>query len=426
MILELKIKNFLSFKDEVVFSFEATSDTTLEDYYVAEIAPGLRVLKMAFVYGANASGKSNLLNAFDFIRSFVYSIPEEKDKKTRFIPFMFDTTKDKPGSLELTFFADNHKHKYILTVDQHKVLAEKLLYYPGTQPAVVFERYFDEANQISVVEYGAKIKISEQAKEAIQLKTLRNMSVFAAYSQVNLTIPEIDKPHKWFKEQYMSMIDPYTNLTKYSDKHIKEDDVIKQFALEFIKEADFNISNIQFKEENVELPDELLKMVENNTFQVEETAMIMKRKTHSIEKTIFEHKITKDGNDEFHTMSQEHESKGTLRYYGLTAPFYNTIEKDGFLPIDEIGSALHPMLVLHFIKEFLRKSKHAQLLFTTHNISFLMEKDILRKDAIWFTEKGMDGATSLFSLADFNFRKELSFYNAYKQGKFGAIPNLED
>jgi AAA15 family ATPase/GTPase len=152
----------------------------------------------------------------------------------------------------------------------------------------------------------------------------------------------------------------------------------------------------------------------------------MKRKTHSLEKTIFEHKITKDGNDEFHTMSQEHESKGTLRYYGLTAPFYNTIEKDGFLPIDEIGSALHPMLVLHFMKEFLRKSKHAQLLFTTHNISFLMEKDILRKDAIWFTEKDIDGATSLFSLADFNFRKELSFYNAYKQGKFGAIPNLED
>lgn len=426
MILELKIKNFLSFKDEVVFSFEATSDTTLEDYYVVEIAPGLRVLKMALVYGANASGKSNLLHAFDFIKSFILNIPEEKDKKTDFMPFMFDTTKDEPGNLELTFFVDDKKYKYILTIDRDKVLAEKLYFYPGTQPAVVFERHFDHDNQTSVVEYGPKIKISEQAKEAIQLKTLRNMSVFAAYSQVNLTIPQIDKPHKWFKKQFLSMIDPYTNLTNYSDQHIKDNASIKKFALEFIKKADMNISNIQFKDETVELTDDLLKMLEYAPFTADAKASIMKEKEFHIEKTIFEHKITKNGSDEFHTLSEEYESQGTLRYYGLSAPFFNTIEKDGFLPIDEIGSALHPLLVMHFIKEFLRKSKRAQLLFTTHNMSLLNEKDILRKDAVWFTEKGEDGATSIYSLADFNFRKELSYFNAYKQGKFGAIPNLED
>ena len=79
---------------------------------------------------------------------------------------------------------------------------------------------------------------------------------------------------------------------------------------------------------------------------------------------------------------------------------------------------------MHFLKEFLRKSKQAQLLFTTHNDSLLSEKDIIRKDAVWFTEKNNQGITSLYSLSDFNFRKELSYYNAYKQGKFGAIPNL--
>lgn len=103
MILELKIRNFLSFKDEVTFSFEATSDTTLDEYYVAEPAPGVRVLKMAMVYGANASGKSNLLKAFDFIRHFVLNIPKERDNKTRFIPFKFDVTKNEPGNFEITF-----------------------------------------------------------------------------------------------------------------------------------------------------------------------------------------------------------------------------------------------------------------------------------------------------------------------------------
>jgi AAA15 family ATPase/GTPase len=79
---------------------------------------------------------------------------------------------------------------------------------------------------------------------------------------------------------------------------------------------------------------------------------------------------------------------------------------------------------MHFLREFLKKSNHAQLLFTTHNMSLLNEKEMLRKDAIWFTEKQEDGATDLFSMADFNFRKELSFYNAYKLGKFGGVPEL--
>lgn len=426
MILEFRIKNFLSFKDEVVFSFEATSDNTLDEYYIAEPVPGVRLLKMAMVYGANASGKSNLLMAFDFIRNFVDSIPEEKDKKTRFIPFMFDTTKDEPGSLELVFYAEQQKHKYILSVDRNKVLSEKLFYYPGTQPATVFERYYDEKKLISIVEYGTKIKISEQAKEAIQLKTLKNMSVFAAYSQVNISIPEIEKPYYWFKKQLMPIIDPYTNLTKYSDQHIKGNADLKKFAIDFIKKADINISDIQFKDESVEVSDEFIKMVKNAPFSTNEKARIIKEKKIHLERTIFEHKINRNGIEEFHKLPVENESKGTLRYYGLSAPFYNTIEKNAFLPIDEIGTALHPLLVMHFIKEFLKKSKQAQLLFTTHNLSLLNEKDILRKDAIWFTEKRDDGATTLYSMADFNFRKELSFYNAYKQGKFGATPNLED
>jgi AAA15 family ATPase/GTPase len=109
MILELKIKNFLSFRDETTFSFEATSDTTLEDFYVSEIVPGVRILKMAMVYGANASGKSNLLKAFNFLQNFVQSVPVQKDKETGFIPFLFGATSKEPGSFELTFYIKIYK-----------------------------------------------------------------------------------------------------------------------------------------------------------------------------------------------------------------------------------------------------------------------------------------------------------------------------
>jgi hypothetical protein len=426
MIQELKFKNFLSFRDEVVFSFEATSDDTLDEYYVAQPVPGVRLLKMAMVYGANASGKSNLLLTIDFLKDFIDKIPIEREESTEFIPFLFGNTSNEPGLLELIFYAEGTKYKYFLELDKEKVIKEVLSYYPGTQPATIFNREFEFKSKISVIKFGSKIKISDQAAEAIQLKTLKNMSVFAALSQVNLSLPELDTPYNWFKNKLLPTIDPYSNITSYSDEYIKDDGNVKKHALEFVKEADFNISDISFKEQVKSFTDEEIKTIKVDLLPDEVKNKLINEKIYSFEETFFEHRILKDNIEEFHSLPESLESRGTIRYYGLSAPFYHTIEKSAFLPIDEISTSLHPLLVIHFIKEFLKKSDQAQLVFTTHNMSLLNERDIIRKDAVWFVEKGDDGSSKLFSLADFNIRKELSYYNAYKQGKFGAIPNLED
>lgn len=424
MILELKITNFLSFKNEVTFSFEATSDKTLEDYYVAQQEDGTRILKMAMVYGANASGKSNLIEAFDFLNNFIHNIPEEKETETPFVPFMFGETAKQPGQFELLFYVNGKKHRYQLIIDGNTVFEEKLYTYPGTQPATVFNRYYNAKKKISVVEFGPKIKISAQALEAIQLKTLKNMSVFAAYSQVNISLDELEQVSNWFDEQFLHSIDPYTDLTSFSDHAIQNSEKVKKHALQFLKEADFNITDVLFEDRIKKLPEEMLRFFETAPISEEERARIKKEKALHVEETIFTHKITDKGNQELYSMPENRQSKGTIRYYGLSAPFFHAIESNAFLPIDEIGSALHPLLVMHFLREFLKKSTQAQLLFTTHNMSLLNEKEMLRKDAIWFTEKQEDGTTELFSLADFNFRKELSFYNAYKLGKFGGVPEL--
>lgn len=424
MIQELKIKNFLSFKDEVVFSFEATGDKTLEDYYVAEQADGTRLLKMAMIYGANASGKSNLINAFQFLNNFTSKIPKEKATNTRFIPFMFSETIEEPGELELIFYPDGKKYKYQLFINQSEVLEEKLFFYPGTQPAVLFERKFNKNSKTSEIEFGSKIDISNQAIEAIQLKTLKNTSVLAAYNQVNISIPEIDIVNEWLTDRYLDSIDPYMDLTEYSDSAIQNSNDVKEHVLDFLKEADFNITDVKFEDTIRKIPDSFIKSLDSAPISEEKKELIKKEKAIHIEETIFTHKIVKEGEERYFSLPEKRQSKGTLRYYGLSAPFYDTIKNNAFLPIDEIGSALHPLLVIHFISEFLRKSDRAQLLFTTHNMSLLNEKDILRKDAIWFTEKKENGATDLFSMSDFNFRKELSFFNAYKIGKFGGIPEL--
>lgn len=426
MILELKFKNFLSFKDEVVFSFEATSDKYLEDYYVAEPEPGVRILKMAMIYGANASGKSNVLHAFDFVRSFVKRIPTQSEKSTEFIPFKFVDNQDLPGSFDMIFYIEGTKYKYSLVLDEEKVHSEILHYYPGTQPAIIFERTLDIKNDTSVLKFGSKIKLSDQAIEAIQLKTLKNMSVFAAFTQVNISLPQLNIPLNWFRKQFMPMIDPYSSLTNYSDSYIKKDERVKNQALDFINKADFNISAVSFKKQTTWLDDEVLKLIEAGSMPDEQKHKLLNEKAIHIDKRLFEHKIIINNKAKYYSLPDELESKGTLRYYGLSAPFFNAISNDSFLSIDEIGTALHPLLVMHFLKEFLKKSNKAQLLFSTHNDSLLSEKDIIRKDAIWFTEKDKQGITSLYSLSDFNIRKELSYYNAYKQGKFGAIPNLNE
>lgn len=426
MILELKFKNFLSFKDEVVFSFEATSDKYLEDYYVAEPEPGVRILKMAMIYGANASGKSNVLHAFDFVRSFVKRIPTQSEKSTEFIPFKFVDNQDLPGSFDMIFYIEGTKYKYSLVLDEEKVHSEILHYYPGTQPAIIFERTLDIKNDTSILKFGSKIKLSDQAIEAIQLKTLKNMSVFAAFTQVNISLPQLNIPLNWFRKQFLPMIDPYSSLTNYSDSYIKKDERVKNQALDFINKADFNISAVSFKKQTTWLDDEVLKLIEAGSMPDEQKHKLLNEKAIHIDKRLFEHKIITKNKVKYYSLPDELESKGTLRYYGLSAPFFNAISNDSFLSIDEIGTALHPLLVMHFLKEFLKKSNKAQLLFSTHNDSLLSEKDIIRKDAIWFTEKDKQGITSLYSLSDFNIRKELSYYNAYKQGKFGAIPNLNE
>jgi AAA15 family ATPase/GTPase len=193
MILEFKIRNFLSFKDEVTFSFEATADKSYEDHYVTEITPGVRILKLGIVYGANASGKSNLIEALDFIRRIIRLKRNDKTEGTGFIPFLFGDTAHQPGQFELTFYIEKTRFIYKLTLDKEKITEEKLDYYPGAQPANLFHRTYNTKNDASEIEFGSKVKINKIAKDEISAKLLKNVSFFVGYNQVNYTHAEIDR-----------------------------------------------------------------------------------------------------------------------------------------------------------------------------------------------------------------------------------------
>ena len=402
MIAEIKFKNMFSFRDETVLSFEADKRKDLESYHVVELAPDVKLLKLAVIYGANASGKSNIIKVCDFIRSFITCTPLNKAELIKIVPFLLNrTSKEQASEFSVSFYAMNGdkaiRYVYSVLLETTHIVRETLIYYLSQQPATVFERSME--NNVSSIKFGQKVKISTAAKEEITLKCLPNMSVFAAYMQVNTNIAEMETALQYLTKQMMPAIVPTSSLSRYAEEAIKKE-TAKEYILRYLQEADFNISNISSKEQET--------------------------KKGVVNYTMYQHKVSSGlGGNDYYEFPELYESDGTIRTFGLASQIQNSIGSNAFLAVDEIESSLHPKLIEYMIERFLKESKQAQLLLTTHYDGLLGEEDLLRKDNIWFAEKNTDGASVLYPLTDFKGLNRISsLQKAYKFGKFGAVPNL--
>lgn len=424
MIQEIKIKNFLSFKDEVKFSFEASNDKFAEESQVVKINDNTRLLRFAIVYGYNASGKSNLLSVFDFLYDFWFYKPKDVYEETGDIPFKFDKKSSKESSyIELVFYVEDTKYWYQLELDERQVYLEKLSYYKSTQPTMLFERKLENAQ--STINFGSTLKISSIVKESIAVNCLKNMSFFAARNQVNASIPLIDVATEWMKTKVAQTIFPQLDLTAYAQKNTSDNDAITKYILDFLKEADFNITNIKTDKRNAsELTDKMDKtqMLANLLLKAKGVNNIDNSKTKFI--TNFEHTVENERGIETYLLSSDYdeESRGTLRTFGLEAALYNVIERNAFLAIDEIETSLHPKLLEKILFEYLKTQSRSQLVVTTHNDGLLdLVDDLIRKDSVWFTEKKKSGVTDLYKLTDFRGVNRLSsIREAYRNKRFGA------
>lgn len=431
MIQELKVSNFLSFKDEVTFSFEATRDTFAEDYQVMEVAPGVRLLRFAMVYGANASGKSNLLSVLQFLGSFWRRQPQSVDVGTEVIPFLLDAeTPNKPSEFELIFYVGSTKYWYQLAITKHAVLSEKLCYYKSVQPTMLFDRKLD--NGQSVIHYGSPVKLSSYEKEKISVECLKNMSFFVARNKVNVSLPEIDDAKQWITHQIMPVILPRTLMFEMAEQYIATDDKLKTHLLDFLRQADFNISGVSANVIEEKIPELYVDIFLNNEKVPDaEKRRIKNKKTLTHYNTVFEHTISGDEGIFRYYLTKENESLGTLRTLGLETAIYDAQQNNAVLVIDEVENSLHPQLLKFILLNYLRTKSRSQLLVTTHYDPLLNEisrpddQKIFRKDTVWFTEKKENGHTDVYSLAEFRGLNRLSsIQKAYNQGNFGAFPQI--
>lgn len=410
MYIDLSVKNLFSFGEEQTFSFEAYDKITeYEEHFVVKIGK-YKLLKMLMIYGANASGKSNMLKCFALLNDL---ITEKRDISDKIAgePFLLDPElKKQPSTLKANFLvkkADEYiRYIYEINFTSDEIISERLEYYPSIQPALVFERKKDAKNERGLVlKIGPKISLSKADREAILANTLKNNTILSVFNRVNPLFEHAKDVWEWFRSRGSKIIDNETATVNNTIELIKEDEKLAEKFKDLLIKADFNISKIQVKG--------------NKTGQFS----IFPNMDLKIQ-----HVAKKDKAKIFEQFNDNQESAGTLRYFGLLAPFYISNKKSQLVLFDEIENSLHYDLQKLLLLMFIENSSDSQLIVTTHNPLFL-DWDVMRYDVIWFAEKQETGQTEMFSLIDFsNFSnlKRQNVLNKYLRGNYGAVPNIKN
>ncbi|WP_445432404.1 AAA family ATPase [Chryseobacterium indoltheticum] len=404
MIINFSVENFGSIKEKQTLSFLANKSDHLEDYYIIEPIKGLRLNKLALIYGANASGKTTVLKALNFLRK-VCTIPfDKKTDKFDFEPFLFDENTPKQNTkFELEFVQNEVRYFYEVELNKNYIVKEKF-YNFNPNRALIFERTTDENKELTSIKFGSKIIKRKSLEDSLEIFTLWNNTVIGGFLKANIESFELKEFSDWIALCQMPFFETTIGLEHFTSKTIFEERVDIRHVLKVLNKADFGISSINLnsidQNEN-----------KNNFYEIE-----------------FVHSV----NNKNFTLPFSSESVGTQKYFSLMTFLFMLLE-NSYLPIialiDELETSLHPDLFNHFLLTFLLNSKNSQLIATTHNREILNNRDIFRDDVIWFTDKNQVAATELYSLSDFDssvVRDTSNVLNAYKSGKLGGVPNLGD
>lgn len=423
MLEELIAKNFLSFRNEVCLSFEASNDTMGEEKLVTTMPDGKRLLRFAMIYGANASGKTNVLMALDWLKHYWTFAPQNIDKPTGIVPFRFDPeTPTQPTELSLRFYANGKRFWYSIRANEHQVIEEKLSFYTSNRPTMLFHRSIKNGRLQLNVNPNVN-KLTDVELQQLQINSFDNMSFFAARGKVNIVLLHIDDAREWMRTHVMGTIKPGLKMFDYAKAEIEDNPALVPYLLDKLRARDFNISGIiTERQASSSLPSELIQAISEDKDLPDEAKRNILTDLH----TTFEHTVSNSRGIEKYMLEDELESRGTRRVLGIETAIYNARQHIALLPIDEIESSLHPALIEQVLYDFLKVGGESQLLVTTH-YDYLLDlvNDLIRKDCVWFTEKGKDGATALYSLDEFaGLNKLRSIQRAYRGGRFGATPNI--
>ena len=412
MLIQFNFENFRSFRDEVNLDLSATKMTEFSGRVAA--VGGEKILSVAAIYGANASGKSNIYHAFEYmseyvINSFRYGDEGETFAQYRPTPFLFDSTSENAeSSFEVYFTIPGDKaektYNYGFCVDRHGVTEEWLN--SKAKTARKYTSIFYRSTEENTLDLSG---LPKSSRDNIQVALEKQVLIVSLGAKLKVT--KCKDIRDWFMaNEFADFGDPFTNffLSRRLPKGFVDDASVQKKVIEYFASFDEHIKDFEIEK----LP--------HDADSKEETYKIS-----SLHKKI--------DSDTFAAIPLSMESAGTLKMFALYPELQDVLEKGSVFFIDELNARLHPLLVRNFLLTFLNpeiNTKHAQLIFTTHD-TWQLSNQLLRRDEVWFTEKDEQGISKLYSLADFvdesgtRIRKDESYEKNYLIGKYGAIPTLK-
>lgn len=410
MIQEFSVQNFLSFKDKQTISFTASSDKTLSEELIYEPKSGVKILKMIVIYGANASGKSNLLQAIETLWMILFAPRDKEDESIgSFQPF--ELTKNEPTQFHVVFWAKERKYEYELTYNGSSILFERMKY--TSDAGVLSDMYVRNFGE--PIQFGSTLKMKAKQRDDFNKDTLHNHTVLSTLNKKNIDAPQIMKDlYEWIKTNVHELNVHYDSV-KIAEQ-AESDPEIKSLILELLNKADFNISD--FNLVDFKIPKEILDKIkdDNNLSETTKERLLKPQK-----QIIFSHETE---NEKFQ-ISFGMESSGTQTYFRLARLLYDLKKGGNIFMEDELEDSLHYDLLLHYLQTYLQASCNSQLIFATHNQLLLDENWMIRRDMVWFVEKERQTSKSiLYRASDMGIHKNLSLLNAYRIGKLGAKPVL--
>lgn len=411
MLIEFRIGNFRSFDEPQTFSLVASSDTRHPDNCFP--FGKLQLLKSAAIFGANASGKSNLIKALDFMRQFVLFSATRMNvgDETPVVPFQLnEDSRGKASFFEVQFVAGDVRYQYGFTSTAKRVQDEWLISYPKGRPRHMFERRFDVAKEETIWTFR-----SELEKEGTLLKERTRDNGLVLSRGAELNVAPLTTVLLWFRHQ-ISVLDLSTSPVSLIDQtaiRFKNDAPFRERILRLIRHADFGIKDLEVSED-------MHRFTYSASFN-EGRVSTQRTPVNSIRS------IRRSPSGEVVRFNfLEAESNGTQRFFALAGPWLDALDRGACLTIDELDSSMHPSLTWKLVELFQTREANpdgAQLVFSTHD-NTLMDLELFRRDQIWIVEKNRAGASRLSSLYDFEEkpRNNEAVQQRYLAGRYGGVP----
>lgn len=413
MIIDFSVKNFRSIAEKVTLSLIAGKGNELEqNVYSLEEPTKLNLLRSAVIYGPNAAGKSNIIQAITTMADMIVesATGSKASDLIDVTPFKLDSSLTKqPSEFEIDFIVEGVRYQYGFSATAERIYEEWLYAFPKSRPQKWFIRVWDIEEQDYKWDFGSSLLGEKQ----IWVKSTRENALFLS-TAIQLNSKQLKPIHEWFYNKFK-----FTALKGWDHEYSAKQclDEKKDIVLSFLQAADVGIDDILVTKEKFnpnDLPDDMpdaLKQLFVDSMQGQDEYKV---------KTLH-----KDEAGNLIPFNLQDESQGTRKIFSFAGPLAHSLLTGNVLFIDELNDNLHPKLVEFIVSLFHSPKvnhKGAQLIFTTHETSIL-NQDIFRRDQVWFVEKDKKRSTQLFPLSDFSPRKGRENLEAsYLDGRYGALP----